>query len=354
MMNKEERPIRSAVRRQHAEDYLLISLVAFGATVIFTRVFLEVTGFPQLGNSVLHIAHALWGGLFLFIAVLLPLVWTNRWIIRASALLSGIGIGLFIDEVGKFITQTNDYFFPPALSIIYSFMLLNVFAYLYFRRPREKDPREALYHALEGLQEALDRDFDSGEASRIEAHLTIAKQSERDEIVSLADAIRTFLESEKGHFVVAQPGRLKRIIKSLDAIGMRIGRRMLRYIITLLLIVWTVFVIGYVAVLATEMPTLNPQVIQWRVPLIIIQFVIGGIMFAAALAWMIGNEKRGFEFAVFGFLLSIVAFQTIYFYITQFSAVITTFLQLAFIFILMAYRRWFMRDQPKLESLEQL
>ncbi len=38
-------------------------------TVIATRVYLELTGYPQLGNSVLHIAHALWGGLLLIIAV---------------------------------------------------------------------------------------------------------------------------------------------------------------------------------------------------------------------------------------------------------------------------------------------
>jgi hypothetical protein len=57
----------------------------------------------------------------MFIAVLLPLVLSNLWAIQASALLGGVGIGLFIDEVGKFITQTNDYFFPPAHSLIYGF-----------------------------------------------------------------------------------------------------------------------------------------------------------------------------------------------------------------------------------------
>lgn len=330
-----------------------MSLVAFGVTVIFTRVFLQLTGFPQLGNSVLHIAHALWGGLFLFIAVLLPLIWTNRWVIKTSAILSGVGIGLFIDEVGKFITQTNDYFFPPALSIIYSFMLLNVFAYLYFRRPREEDPREALYHALDGLQEALDSDLDRGEASRIETHLAIAKRSERDEIVSLANAMGTYLQSVEGNLAEAEPGRLKRITNSLDAFGMRIGRRMLRNIVSLVMIIWTVFVISYIAILATGLPTLNPQVVEWRVPLIAVQFVIGGIMFSAALAWVTGNEKRGLEFAVFGFLLSLVAFQTLYFYLSQFSAIITTLLQIAFLLILMAYRRWYMRDQPMMEALEQ-
>ena len=125
--------VRAAVRRDHAENYILTSLVAFVVTVIATRVFLELTGYPQVGNDVLHFAHALWGGLLLIVAVFLPLGYANRWAIQASALLGGIGIGLFIDEVGKFITQTNDYFFPPALSIIYAFVLLNVFVYLTFR-----------------------------------------------------------------------------------------------------------------------------------------------------------------------------------------------------------------------------
>jgi hypothetical protein len=95
MMKNERMKIRSAVRRERADNYLLTSLVAFAVTVILTRGFLQLTGFPQLGNSVLHIAHALWGGLLLIVAVLLPLGFANRWAIQTSALLGGIGIGLF-------------------------------------------------------------------------------------------------------------------------------------------------------------------------------------------------------------------------------------------------------------------
>jgi hypothetical protein len=204
-MSDRKMKIRSAVRRENAESYLLISLVVFGVTVIAVRIFLQLTGFPQIGNSVLHIAHALWGGLLLFIAVLLPLLFANRWAFQASALLSGIGVGLFIDEVGKFITQANDYFYPPALPFIYGFFLLTVFVYLFFRRPHRQDPRSAMYHALEGLQDALDGDLDAAEAARIEAHLSVARQSERVEIESLANAIDTILQKEKQHLPAKKP-----------------------------------------------------------------------------------------------------------------------------------------------------
>ncbi len=79
-------------------------------TVTLIRLFLAITGYPQLGWGELHIAHVLWGGLALFSAVLLALVLTNRWAYSLSAILAGVGVGLFIDEVGKFITQSNDYF----------------------------------------------------------------------------------------------------------------------------------------------------------------------------------------------------------------------------------------------------
>ena len=112
------------VERDEAETYVLLSLVAFGATVVLVRLFLELSGYPQVGSSTLHIAHLLWGGLFLFVAVLMVLIWDNPGFLTTAAVLSGIGIGLFVDEVGKFITQNNDYFFPAAAPIIYGFFLL--------------------------------------------------------------------------------------------------------------------------------------------------------------------------------------------------------------------------------------
>jgi hypothetical protein len=343
-MSNEPKKNRSVVRRSHAESYLLTSLVAFAASVVLTRAFLQLTGFPQIGNSVLHIAHALWGGLFLFVAVLLPLAFANRWALQASAVLSGLGIGLFIDEVGKFITQANDYFFPPSLSLIYGFFMLCVFLYIFFRRSHQENPRRAMYHAFDGLQDALDGDLDSGEAARIEAQLDIAKQSDREEIASLATALGQYIEIEKEHLPAADPGFWRRIAKKVDGLGQRLGRRRHRALISGILILWLVIVIGYIVILVQGGSNLDEQVVQWSGVLIGIQALTGCLMLAAGLGWFTKKEEWGLKFGISGFLLSLVALQLVYFYLSQFSALTTTLILYAFLQVLLAYRRWYIEE----------
>ena len=119
-----------------AERSLLIMLVGFALSVIGTRWFLALTGFPKIGGGDLHIAHALWGGALLFVGALLPMVWGGRRVHDVAAASVGVGMGLFIDEVGKFITTRNDYFYPAAAPIIYSTFLLSTVLFLFVRRRR--------------------------------------------------------------------------------------------------------------------------------------------------------------------------------------------------------------------------
>ena len=201
-----------------------------------------------------------------------------------------------------------------------------------------------MYSAFDGLQDALDGDLDTAEAAQIKAQLAVARQSERAEVAALADAIDAYLQQEKGHLAAAEPDVWKRFVAWGVALGMRLGRRIHRAVISALLILWGGVVIGYIVVLFRGGATLGSQVIQWRGALIAIQVVIGVLMVLALVAWLTGNEERGLKFAVSGFLFSLVALQTLYFYLSQFSAITATLLQLAFLQILLAYNRWYLRN----------
>jgi hypothetical protein len=107
-------------------------------------------------------------------------------------------MGLFIDEVGKFVTQSNDYFFPAAAPIIYVVFLLTAWLYLRVRRPASRDPRAVMYRVLEGLSEVLDRDLDSHERAYLSAQVNfIEEQSEDTDLGRLAGALKSFLASEE-------------------------------------------------------------------------------------------------------------------------------------------------------------
>src|SRR5574338_939115 len=187
--------IRTPVRRQNARGLVLLSLISFALSVIGTRLFLHLAGYPMIANDVLHIAHVLWGGLLLFVASLLPLVFANRWALTWCAILGGVGMGLFIDEVGKFITMSNDYHFPYAAPIIYASFLLTVQLYLRVRQQPKDSPRGEMYRTLEQITEVLDSDLDDQERIAIEERLLAITQNSKDpNLIRLAFALHEFVE----------------------------------------------------------------------------------------------------------------------------------------------------------------
>jgi hypothetical protein len=178
------------VQRIDADRHWLLMVTSFGVSVVGTRVYLEAAGYPQIGNGTLHIAHVLWGGLLLFVALAIFLTFGNRWSYSLGAITGGAGVGLFIDEVGKFITQSNDYFFPFAAPIIYGFFLLTVLIYLQLRRLRPHDTRADLYWVLDQLKDVIDQDFDVRERARVEAVLLdVTTQRHQPEQQQMAEAL---------------------------------------------------------------------------------------------------------------------------------------------------------------------
>src|SRR5690606_22868769 len=123
------------------------------------RGYLQLAGFPQIGGETLHVAHVLWGGLFMAVAMVLLLSFAGPVIRAPAAFVGGIGFGLFIDEVGKFLTQDNDYFFRPAPMIMYATLVVLVIGadVLHGRRPPHPSEQlaAAADHAVAGLAGGL-------------------------------------------------------------------------------------------------------------------------------------------------------------------------------------------------------
>jgi len=59
------------LRSTNAAGMIELSLVSAVATVLIIRLILQIMGYPQLGGGGLHIGHVLYGGLIMFLSLLL-------------------------------------------------------------------------------------------------------------------------------------------------------------------------------------------------------------------------------------------------------------------------------------------
>lgn len=355
--------IRSGVRRPDSEQLILLSLVSFASTVIITRLFLELTGYPQLGGGELHIAHVLWGGLLLFVAALLPLLYLNQWAFTWGAILGGVGVGLFIDEVGKFITQSNDYFYPPAAPIIYGFFLLTVLIYFRIRKNKNLTPRVRMYHSLHAMAEILDNDLDADEKKAMTTDLeVVSRQKEDPQLAHLAGELLRYVQSDQAVVVEHRPGLYERLKQTV----MRFLERLFTQRITRIALVTLLGILSVstmVEVVSLLIYRFVPR-FQLPVPLYLtlgeyspdhniywFLFRIGlqsavSILSLAALVWIfLGKERRGLFWAQASLIIALTGLNLIVFYIDQFSAIIGTLYQFSIVLLISSYRRRFLVKQ---------
>ncbi|MFS0705387.1 hypothetical protein AB6N23_12765 [Cellulomonas sp. 179-A 9B4 NHS] len=136
-------------RDPRATRHLGTFLAVTAATVLVTRALLAASGYPQLGGDGLHVAHVLWGGLLMAVAFLMLLSFLGPVLRPFGALVGGVGFGLFVDEVGKFVTDDNDYFYEPTAAIIYATVVALGLVVEALHGRRARDPREALAGAVD-------------------------------------------------------------------------------------------------------------------------------------------------------------------------------------------------------------
>lgn len=143
-------------------------------TILVIRFYLKVTGYPQIGGSTLHISHLLPGTLFMLAAVLVLLAAVNRGARGFAAFLAGLGFGFVWDELGKFITKDNNYFFHATPGLIYiTFVVL--YLIVRYASQRKLTENDYIANVLDLLKDAAIKDLDIREyehAKQLLAHVS--------------------------------------------------------------------------------------------------------------------------------------------------------------------------------------
>jgi len=300
----------------------------------------------------------LWGGVFLFAAALAPLLVANRWALDLAAVLAGIGVGLFIDEVGKFITQTNDYFFPPAAPIIYATFLLTLLLYLRVRHEPEPTVRQDLYAALDDLAHVLDHELDARRHAALRMRLVHAREAARDHSHRrLAAALLEFVDSEYLELARRPRRRWERWAERLGALEARwLDPGRLRLLVAVVLLAMGVgafvdlLVLFWTAILPLDLErAVRITARGAEAPggtelfLLFARFVLAGIvgllLVLGAALLLLGRTRRGLACGYFGLLLALAVLNLLVFYFDQFAAVGTALLDFTALLGLVHCRR---------------
>lgn len=172
-----------------ANSHIAAFLVTTLATVILVRLLLLATGFPQVGGGGAHVSHVLWGGLLMAVALLLQIVFMGPVIRSGVVLVGGVGFGLFVDEIGKFVTADYDYFWRPTAAVIYAVVVGLAIGAEALQRRHPRDRAELLAaaadHTVAGLVGGL------SERDRETAYRYLEKAGD----ASGADEVRALLDS---------------------------------------------------------------------------------------------------------------------------------------------------------------
>jgi hypothetical protein len=355
-MKKRLLPSFHLIRRKSAALYILITLLCFAASVAFTRLFLTLTGFPQIGKGELHIAHVLWGGALLYTSVLILLIFSDQRMFVFGSILAGVGVGLFTDEIGKFITQSNDYFFPVAAPLIYICFLVSLLVLLKIRHFSHSAPGEKLARILNDVSLTYNVKYSEEEWEKVKSSLLdIAAAPESTEQADLALAIIHFVENDpEGHIKAkASPNSFDkgirrittkisspRALRILLIIGLFcVGLLIWKNPVSVLSIGWKGWGLGtFLDALRFGQPILpvtSPAWFQIRVGL---EVVTGLIVLVSACLLLTKWRPLGVTLGILGLLVSLSTLDILLFYFEQFSTIITTALQFLILFGLFHYR----------------
>ncbi|MBI3745665.1 MAG: hypothetical protein HY264_03925 [Chloroflexi bacterium] len=312
-MTPDPRPsLRRLTRNVEAPQLLEGFFVAAVASFLSIRAFLAATGYPRIGANGLHIAHMLWGGLLMLLALMLLLSFLDRSIQQAAAVIAGLGFGTFIDEIGKFVTADNNYFYRPAVSLAYGLLVVTFLVARAFVGQRRTTGHEALANALNMLAAAPDGPLEPEDRARIARLLDLVEPGSKR-----AELARRYLAEI--------PGEAERL-----SVFERIGRRVaaayedvmskpwaIRALTAAVLAYAALAVVGAVAV-AMSVPgdDANETIATARVAQVG-STIAGAVLVARGVTLLPSSRFDAYQWFMRGFLVWILVTQVFIFYSSQ-------------------------------------
>jgi hypothetical protein len=349
---------RGPVPRPDGARSVRLVAVSFGVTVVLTRLYLALTGWPQIGGGVYHLAHALWGGLLLLVGGLVALLWSNRWVQPATAVCVGVGSGLFIDEVGKFITRTNDYFTPLAAPIIYAVFLAVLGLATLTRRVPIDAPRSRAYSVIVRLTDLADGPLRPGTRAALLRDLSAlqADTTTRPDLATAADAIRPVVETAP---VAERPPRFGRATAALARVERALFPRWVHRlalaagsaVLGLLSLVGLVVLLALWSSAPDVLIVLDDQVLPrgTRPPMLVVasagEAVVGVVLLAAAVALLIGRDRVGTGLCRAGLVVALAGVNVALGYLDSELVVVAVVVELALLALVVRYRSRFLRPE---------
>jgi hypothetical protein len=288
-------------------------------TVLLIRAWLGLTGYPQIGGDGLHIAHMLFGGIGMLIALLANLTFLGRRTRVFAAIVGGAGFGAFIDELGKFITSDNNYFYQPAVALIYVVFVLLFIAGERLASDSHNTPEERLAQALDVVTSATIEGYPKHE--REQASQLLAESDPQNPLVpALQNALAR---------IAATPDPVQNIA---DRQAQRVARAytwlvVQRWFLMLVLVIAGIATLSNLRTLAVTILA-NPEdrrlqiYVDSTTGLLSIATLIAGVLLIAGLLHLRGSLLAAFRWFRWSVLVSLLVAQPLAFYEQQWTALV--------------------------------